>query len=110
MPWRETCRMDQRSEFIDLVRSKQMTFKAACEQFGITRQSGYKWWNRWKRDRSVDEESRRPHSHPATTRAALVKKIVSQRKQFPLWGPVPIRKRLQDLWPEIRWPAVSTIG
>lgn len=32
------------------------------------------------------------------------------RKQFPLWGPVPLRKRLQTLWPQINWPATSTIG
>lgn len=102
--------MDQRSEFIERVLSKTMTFTAACDVSGISRECGYKWWRRWKRDRSLDEQSRRPKSHPLTTPMALVKKILSQRKQFPLWGPIPIRKRLQDLWPKIDWPAVSTIG
>jgi transposase InsO family protein len=32
------------------------------------------------------------------------------KRQFPLWGPVPLRKRLRTLWPAERWPAVSTIG
>jgi hypothetical protein len=39
-----------------------------------------------------------------------VKKILSQRRQHPRWGPVPLRERLKTLWPHIDWPAVSTIG
>jgi putative transposase len=54
--------------------------------------------------------SRRPRSHPRTTPTKLVKLIVSQKRQFPLWGPVPIRARLAKHWPHIQWPAPSTIG
>jgi transposase InsO family protein len=110
MPWRETCAMDQRSEFITEVVTRVTTFTAVCRMFGITRQTGYKWLRRWKAERSVDEKSRRPKSHPATTSADIVKRIVAQRRQFPLWGPIPLRKRLQTLWPDINWPAASTIG
>ncbi len=87
-----------------------MTFTALCQLFDISRQTGYKWLRRYRLERSVEEKSRRPKAHPATTPKKLVRMIVSQRKQFPLWGPVPIRKRLQDLWPKIEWPAVSTVG
>src|SRR5215218_3969444 len=110
MPWRETCAMEQRAKFLDAVSNSKASFTAMCRLFGISRETGYKWSRRWRDERSVEEKSRRPAAHPATTPPALVKRILSQRKQFPLWGPVPIRKRLTDLWPHISWPAVSTIG
>src|SRR2546427_2792410 len=110
MPWRETCRMDQRRKFLAECAYRTMTFTALCDLFGIRTQTGYKWLARWKQDRSVEEMSRRPKTHPATTPPKLVRLILSQKKQFPLWGPVPIRKRLRDVWPKIRWPAASTIG
>jgi transposase InsO family protein len=102
--------MDQRSKFLSEVNDTRATVTAVSRLFGITRQTGHKWIRRWKRERSLEEKSRRPKSHPDTTPPAIVKRIVSMKKKFPRWGPVPIRKRLQDLHPDIDWPAASTIG
>ena len=102
--------MDQRSKFISALHCNDASFTAICEVFGISRETGYKWKRRWKDERSVSEKSRRPKRHPGTTSMKLVKLILSQRKQFPRWGPVPIRKRLTTHWPHLDWPAVSTIG
>src|SRR2546427_6872592 len=110
MPWRETCRVDQRKKFIEFLQAHRTSMAAACRVFGISRQTGHKWKKRFREKRSLDERSRRPKSHPRTTPGRLVKLILSQRKQFPRWGPVPIRRRLQTVWPEIDWPAASTIG
>lgn len=110
MPWKEMCRMDQRASFISDWLSHKMTMTALCELYGISRQTGHKLVRRHKQDRRVDEKSRRPKSHPKTTPKKLVKLIIAQRKQFPLWGPAKIRARLRHHWPQHRWPAVSTIG
>lgn len=87
-----------------------MTRIALCLLYGISRQTGYKWVRRALKERSYEEHSRRPLNSPNATPKRLVNLILSQKKQFPLWGPVPIRKRLQTFWPQHRWPAVSTIG
>jgi transposase InsO family protein len=111
MPWRDVCPMDQRSKFLEHVLFEpRPSFSAACRMFGISRQTGYKWLRRYKQDGSLEEKSRRPHTHPLTTTRAVVKRILAMRKQFPRWGPVPIRHRLRELRPDIDWPAVSTIG
>lgn len=113
MPWKEACQVDQRRRFILEWRGGQMSRTALCRLFGITRQTGYKWANRFKRSlkwEDAEDRSRRPHRSPRATPTKLVRLILSQRKQFPLWGPVPIRKRLQLYWPQITWPAASTIG
>jgi transposase len=90
--------------------SHQVSRTTLCELFGISRQTGYKWVKRYEQDRSLEERSRRPKTSPTTTPSKLVKLILSQRRQFPLWGPVPIRKRLMTHWPEHEWPAASTFG
>lgn len=90
-----------------------MSRTALCQVFGISRQTGYKWIARFGRTRkwtALEEHSRRPHHSPAATPMKLVKLILSQRRQFPTWGPVPIRKRLQTHWPKVAWPSASTIG
>ena len=39
-----------------------------------------------------------------------MRRIVAERERLPLWGPIPLRKRLQTKWPDVAWPAASTIG
>jgi putative transposase len=102
--------MSQRSQFLSEWLWSHATRTALCETYGISRQTGYKWARRFREDRTAEEKSRRPRSHPRTTPAKLIQLIVSQKRQFPLWGPVPIRKRLVTLWPHLPWPAPSTIG
>jgi transposase InsO family protein len=90
-----------------------MSREAICRLFGISRQTGYKWARRFNATidwDSLKDRSRRPLVSPRATPAKLVKLILSQRRQFPTWGPVPIRKRLTLHWPQHSWPSVSTIG
>jgi transposase InsO family protein len=54
--------------------------------------------------------SRRPHSHPQATPAALVDAIVGLREKHPDWGPVKLLDRLRMQAPERPWPAPSTAG
>ncbi|HEY2385661.1 MAG TPA: integrase core domain-containing protein [Candidatus Binatia bacterium] len=105
--------MDQKRQFVLEWRSHAVSRAALCRLFGISRQTGYKWVRRFERAlrwEDLEEHSRRPHDHPQTTRRMLVQRIIDERRRLPLWGPIPLRKRLQTKWPKIPWPAASTIG
>lgn len=102
--------MSQRAQFLSEWTWQRMSRTALCATFGISRQTGYKWARRYREERSSEEKSRRPHSHPKTTPKKLVERILSLRRRFPLWGPVPIRAHLVELWPDTTWPSASTIG
>jgi transposase InsO family protein len=103
--------MKQREDFLEAwFHQRELSKTDVCALFGISRQTGYKWIRRWKAERSSDEKSRRPKQSPNATPSKLVKLILSQKRQFPFWGPVPIRKRLQTLWPQHDWPSASTVG
>jgi transposase InsO family protein len=63
--------------------------KALCEEFGISRPTGYLWLARYReceRLEDVVEKSRRPHGMPAKTRADKEQRVIELRKQYPDWG------------------------
>ena len=41
MPWKETCAMDEKMSFIVARLKGDMTMTELCEQFGISRDTGY---------------------------------------------------------------------
>ena len=49
MPWKETSSVNERLRFIGLVNDSEDSFAALCEQFGISRKTGYKWAERYER-------------------------------------------------------------
>jgi len=113
MPWRKLCPLDQRKEFVIAWRSHAMSRAALCRLYGIAPSTGYKWAQRFKRRLrwvDIEERSRRPNRSPNRTPLKLVKLIVAEKRRYPSWGPVPLRKLLMDKWPKLPWPTTSTVG
>ena len=46
MAWKETCVMDERTEFIVAWKRGFLPMTALCEAHGISRKTGYKWCRR----------------------------------------------------------------
>ncbi len=65
MPWKETCVMDERLRFVGRLLSGEK-MAPLCREFGISRVTGHKIWNRYKKDgaRGIYNRSRAPHKHP----------------------------------------------
>ena len=82
-----------------------------CREFGISRKTGYKIWERFKAEGAsgLFDESRRPHRTPHKTAEEVVAAIVGVKKQYPSWGAKKIRHRLGELQPGVKLPATSTV-
>jgi transposase InsO family protein len=78
-----------------------------CRRFGIHPDTGYKWLGRWTADEGLGDRSRRPHSSPARTEAALEERIVAVRDAHPAWGARKIASCLARAG--IGSPAISTV-
>ena len=66
--------MEQRMQFVIEHRSGTISMAALCRVFGISRQTGYKWLNRFSLrhgESSLEELSRRPHHTPTATAKIL---------------------------------------
>ena len=58
---------------------------------------------------SMRDLSSRPHTHPETTDARVVARVLSQKEKFPFFGPRKIRQMMLNARLK-RVPAASTIG
>jgi transposase InsO family protein len=86
MPWREVSKMDERREFVRLAMQEGANRRELCRRFGIHADTGYKWLDRGLSDEALADRSRRPHSSPRRTAAAVEAGIVALRDAHPAWG------------------------
>jgi putative transposase len=113
MPWLEIAPMEQRARFIADVRAGLYSMTELCERYGISRKTGYKWWERVEEDgrAALADRSRAPHHCPHRIPEAIAELLCTARRTHPQWGP---KKLLDLLRPRHRritaWPAVSTVG
>ena len=110
MPWR-TCRpMDERFRFIArLLEGEKMA--PLCREFGISRVTGYKIYERYKTCglEGLNDRSRRPYRHANKLPYQVERTILGIKKEYPSWGAPKIRDKLIREFPMIRPPAVLTI-
>lgn len=112
MPWRKTCPMDERKQFIEDWLKDEWDLSTLCRAYDISRKTGYKWLERFERGgmEALTDESRAPRTHPNATSANVKAEIIQMRATHPYWGPQKILHRLMRLQPHTKWPAPSTIG
>jgi transposase InsO family protein len=108
MPWREVSIMDERREFVRLATQPDANRRELCRRFGIHPDTGYKWLERWAAgEANLVDRSRRPHTSPGRTDAALEEQVLAVRDAHPAWGARKIAKCLDR--DEVIPPALSTI-
>ena len=110
MPWKECHVMDERVRFVArLLDGEKMA--TVCAEFGISRKTGDKIYQRYKDigTGGLSDRSRRPHRHANQLPMAVEKAIVRLKKEYPSWGAPKIRERLKQKWREVACPAISTV-
>ena len=95
MAWKEVLVMEERCRFVLLAEKHQQSFTSLCEEYGISRNTGYKWVSRYQKYGfiSLRELSRRPMSCPHKTSLKIEKLILRERRKHKTWGP----KKLRDV-------------
>jgi transposase InsO family protein len=107
VPWQEVSIVDQRREFIRLAMQEGANRRELCRRFGIHPDTGYKWLGRGTTDEELADQSRRPHSSPKRTAAAIEARILSLRDAHPAWGARKIARCLER--DGAACPACSTV-
>ena len=110
MPWKECHVEDERLRFVARLMEGQ-SMATLCAEFGISRKTGYKIYERYKHWglRGLTDRSRRPYRHANQLPQALETQIVTLKKDFPTWGAPKLRERLRRLGLGVRCPAISTV-
>ncbi len=112
MPWRETWVMDEKVRFVAAASEEEAVMSELCVEFGISRQTGYKWLQRYRAEglEGLKDRSRAPNRHGRAREEELVAAALGLRERQPTWGPKKLRRKLSERWPDLSTPAISTIG
>jgi putative transposase len=110
MPWKECHVVDERVRFVArLLDGEKMA--GLCREFGISRKTGYKVFERFKDHgaEAFSDRSRRPYRQAGQLPAVVEAQIVGLKREYPSWGAPKIRERLRRKYPDLRCPAISTV-
>ena len=110
MPWKECHIMDERMRFVArLLEGEKMA--PLCIEFGISRKTGYKIFDRYQDCGVVafNDRSRRPYRQANRLPPQLEATIVRLKREFPGWGAPKIREKLRRQAPPAPLPAISTV-
>ena len=110
MPWKECRAMDERLKFIArLLEGEKMA--PLCREFGISRVTGYKIYERYK-DCGLDglnDRSRRPYRQAGRLPYQIERCILGIKREHSSWGAPKIRDKLVREFALVKPPAVSTV-
>src|SRR5207248_1005404 len=110
MPWKECHVMDERLRFVArLLEGEKMA--PLCAEFGISRKTGYKIFDRYKDCgvQAFSDRSRRPHRQANRLPPQLEAVIVRLKREYPGWGAPKIREKLRRQSTAPHLPAISTV-
>jgi putative transposase len=113
MPWKEFLVLEERVRFVLAVKRKSESFVSVCRRFGISRKTGYKWWQRYQAGgvKVLGDASRRPRHRGKMHDFVWRMRLRKVRQEHPRWGAKKLRRLLQRAFAQARGvPAVSTLS
>jgi transposase InsO family protein len=110
MPWTETKVVDQRTEFVLRSLRGVESFGVLCQEYGISRKTGYKWKERFLEAGlpGLTDHSRRPCSSPNEIGESMVCRIVKLKLAHPSWGARKLQAVLGRTVPKEALPSESS--
>src|SRR6201985_3847863 len=111
MPWKESSVMDTQMRFVVRLKDGE-TMASLCREFGISRKTGYKIFERYQQCgmEGLSDRTRRPFRYANQLPEPVEAAIVAAKREKPHWGARKIRERLLRRLPHaVRTPAASTI-
>ncbi len=110
MPWKEVDVLNLRTEFVLRVFESKVPFAELCQEYGISRKTGYKWKERFLEQglEGLGDQSRRPAQSPNQVGEETLCRMVKLKLAHPAWGPRKIRAVFGRNHPEVDLPSEST--
>jgi transposase InsO family protein len=110
VPWRVSHTVNERVKFVvRLDAGESMT--DLCREFGISRKTGYKFWERYKRlgPQGLEDVSRAPKRVARRTAPEIEAALVEARKRHPTWGGRKLKRAIERAQPGLIIPSASTV-
>jgi transposase InsO family protein len=110
MPWKECSVMDERMQFVGRRLAGELMTEL-CREFGISRKTGYKIFDRYQECgiEGLSDRSRRSYRYANQLHFQVENYILNVKREHASWGARKIRERLIRQFSDIPIPAKSTI-
>lgn len=111
MPWKEETIMSLKEEFAIRALGKKEPFSKLCQEYNITRKTGYLLLSRYQNEGIAGfiPRSKRPLTNPTKTNDQIEEAIINLRLKQPTWGPRKIVRYLSNKG-LTGLPALSTVS
>jgi putative transposase len=117
MPWKEVDAMELRKQFVRDCKLEVRSVKDLCALYGISRQTGYNWIERYEQEGLADpmqgdwstERSHARHTMANRTPARVEQALIQLRLSHPGWGARKLLARAGKLHPSWELPHESTV-
>ncbi len=111
MPWKEKDTMELKFEFALKAMDPNCRLNDLCNQYGISRPTGYKWKNRFIQEglKGLTERSRKPRVSPNQTPEDIICELIKLKLNHMNWGPKKIQTLYYNNHPFEEVPSVSTV-
>lgn len=96
MPWRSKSVEQLREEFVAKALIVGCNFSQLCREYGISRQTGYKWCERYKQGYELSDRSHAPVKRPHKTPPEMEELVLNLRDEHPTWGPRKLHRVLNN--------------
>jgi transposase InsO family protein len=112
MSWMDTGPVEERMRFVAAVEAGEESISALCLRAGVSRKTGYKWLERWRKQgvEGLFDRSRAPSRRAWSMDASVAQACLEVRRTHPTWGPLKVKGWLEHERPGPIWPAASSIG
>src|ERR1700747_244933 len=102
MPWKERSIVEERMRFVLRVQEGE-SMAALCREFGISRVTGYKIYERYKECglAGLTDRARTPYRYANKLPAQLEAMIVTLRREKPTWGGRKLQERFFRKCPQV---------
>jgi putative transposase len=109
MAWKVIGEKERRRSFVFARLKGKRTMRELCVAFGISRQCGYNWWNRFCAGGGWTERTRRPRV-AERLRERWHERVLALRREHPYCGARKLVWHLEQKYRLGPWPSVRTIA
>jgi len=111
MAWKETCILEQRTEFIKEYLNGEGSFKELCTKYGVSEKTGHKWKNRFLQYgfTGLNDQSKAPENSPNQLDEDAVIRLIKLRTAHPTWGAKKLAVLYAKAYPGTDVPSPSSI-
>lgn len=110
MAW-ENSMKNKKLEILEAYLSQEETMTSICRSNGVSRKTVYEWLHKFleEGEEGLEDHSRAPHKAYRLYDDIKIEKAIDIKLRHKRWGPKKIKIKLEDRYPEEKWPSATRL-